>query len=338
MIGDPRKHTVWYKQPTGPFAVAIYLVVRAVFAVMEVFPINWNLQTARLLSKGWRLIMPKHYRRTVEHLTMTLGHQLPPEEIERMANACLESVTMFAVEAICLPRVVNALTLSRYVHLVNFDDLIRLTITGRGLILVTCHYGAFELPGHVLACLGFDVCAVMRPMDNLYLNRFLVANRRTHGLTLLEKKGASERAEDILRDGSMLAFIGDQDAGRKGMFVEFFGRPASTYRSIGLLAMRTRSPIVIGYGRRMGQIAKYEVGVERIIYPEEWDAQADPLRWITQTYTSAIEAVVRREPEQYLWIHRRWKSTPRRKSGVEMAVKGPRGDELEIDVAGEIAP
>jgi KDO2-lipid IV(A) lauroyltransferase len=176
---------------------------------------------------------------------------------------------------------------------------------GRGVIFVTSHYSSFELPAQLLACLGFDVSAVMRPLDNEHLNRFIVNSRRTHGLALLDKKGAMSQAEDLLRRGSLLALVGDQDAGRKGMFVDFFGRPASTYKSIGLLAMSTGCPIVVGYARRHGHRPRYDVGVERIIRPHEWEGQADALRWITQEYTTAIEAVVRREPEQYLWIHRR---------------------------------
>jgi len=106
-------------------------------------------------------------------------------------------------------------------------------------------------------------------------------------------------------------FIGDQDAGRKGVFVDFFGQTASTYKSIGLLAMASGCPIVVGYARRCGNVARYEVGVQRIIHPHEWESRSAPLHWITQTYTTAIEETVRDAPEQYLWIHRRWKSQPR---------------------------
>jgi KDO2-lipid IV(A) lauroyltransferase len=188
---------------------------------------------------------------------------------------------------------------------------LELILTGRGLILVTGHYGPFEVTGHLLASLGFSTVAVMRPLDNVYLNRFVAQTRRTHGLTLLDKKGAMAQTQQALEGGKLLAFIGDQDAGRKGLFVDFFNQSASTYKSIGLLAMAANCPIVVGYARRRGDVAQYEVGVQRIIHPHEWEREDDPLRWITQTYTTAIEQMVRDAPEQYLWIHRRWKSKPR---------------------------
>jgi KDO2-lipid IV(A) lauroyltransferase len=255
--------------------------------------------------------MPRHYDRAVAHLTAALGDSLTPHQIDRLARQCLESVTMFAVEAVCLPRLIHRNTWSRYIRLRDFDDTLRLLLSGQGLILVTGHYGSFELLGHLLANLGFEVAAVMRPLDNAYLNRFIVTSRRTHGLNLLDKKGATVQAEDLLRDGSLLGFIGDQDAGRKGLFVDFFGRPASTYKSIALLAVTTETPVVVGYARRCGHQALYEIGVKRIVRPNEWQNRHDPIRWITQEYTKAIEDVVREDPTQYLWIHRRWKSRPR---------------------------
>jgi KDO2-lipid IV(A) lauroyltransferase len=298
------------KARSGVAAWLLYIAVRTAFAVLQVFPIEWNLRTARRLAKLWPRIMPRHRNRAIEHLTLAFDDTTGPVEIQRLADRCLENVAMFAVEAVCLPRLINAFTRSRYVRLVDFNEALDLIVSGRGVILVTGHYGSFELTGHLLAALGFDVTAVMRPLDNVYLNRFVVQARRTHGLTLLDKKGAMTHSRGILKEGGLLAFIGDQDAGRKGLFVEFFGRPASTYKSIGLLAMWTQCPIVVGYARRRGISAQYDVGIQRIIYPQEWESQSDPLRWITQTYTSAIEAMVCVEPEQYLWIHRRWKSQP----------------------------
>ena len=94
--------------------------------------------------------------------------------------------------------------------------------------------------------------------------------------------------------------------------MEFFSRPASTYKAIGLLAMRYEAPIIIGYARRTGDRFRYEVGITRIIEPKEWADRDDPLAWVTQEYTRAIESFVRDEPSQYLWIHRRWKTRPRR--------------------------
>jgi len=295
---------------TGPLAWLFYLLLRAVFALFEVFPVDMNLRTARLAARLWVLIMPRHRERAIQNLTASFGNRYSPGELDRIARQALESAAMVAIEAICLPRRLNAFTWPRYIRLIDFDEVLRLIVSGRGVILVTAHYGFFELVGHLLACLGFDAQAVMRPMDNVYLNRFLVQTRKRHGLTLLDKRGAAAGAEEALRGGACVGFIGDQDAGRKGVFVDFFGRPASAYKSIALLAMSAEVPIVVGCARRMGNRAFYEVAANRVIRPEEWAAQDDPVRWITQEYTSAIERFIREEPGQYWWLHRRWKTQP----------------------------
>lgn len=301
------------KAREGALARAQYLVIRSIFAVIEVFPLSWNLRTARVLARVWRFLMPRHYERARDHLQAAYGGEWSQLEIERVAHEVLVDTTRFAIETISLPRLLSGRTIRRYVDLRGVSEVLQLLLAGRGVIFVTGHYGSFEVPGHVLASLGFPFNAVMRPLDNVYLNDFLVRTRRRHGMTLLNKKGAAEQAEALLGRGEPVAFIADQDAGRKGVFVDFFGRPASTYKSIGLLAMQTNSPIAVGYARRAGRGAKYEVGVNRVIHPEDWQGERDPLRWITQEYTSAIEAFVREAPEQYLWIHRRWKSKPGQK-------------------------
>ena len=310
------------KRLTDPFlkgsglrARLAYVGIRSLLAVMQMVPLESSLDSARVIARIWKIVLPRHRRHAIAHLQSSLGAECTPQELEQIADACMESVIMFAIELVCLPRRIGSLTWNRYIELVQFDAALRVLLEGRGAILVTGHYGSFEIMGHLLSALGFDIVAVMRPIDNHYLNKFVVASRKTNGLTLLDKKGAAASAEEHLRSGALVGFIGDQDAGRKGMFVDFFGRPASTYKSIGLLAMATKVPIIVGYARRMGNKPRYQVGVQRILYPDDWESQDDPLHWITQEYTTAIEEVVRDDPRQYLWIHRRWKSQPRATKG-----------------------
>jgi KDO2-lipid IV(A) lauroyltransferase len=102
--------------------------------------------------------------------------------------------------------------------------------------------------------------------------------------------------------------------------VPFFGRLASTYKSIGLLAMQHQVPVIIGYARRRGDLFDFDIGVTDIIYPEDWQSQSEPLRYITQRYTRGIETFVREDPTQYLWIHRRWKHRPKHEKPPETAI------------------
>jgi KDO2-lipid IV(A) lauroyltransferase len=104
--------------------------------------------------------------------------------------------------------------------------------------------------------------------------------------------------------------VGDQDAGPRGLFVDFLGRPASTFKSIALLSMEYKAPILVLAAARVGQPLRYLLYLEDVILPEEHAHQPDAARAITARYTAALERLVRRHPEQYLWLHRRWKSSP----------------------------
>ena len=299
------------KTKDGPLAWLQYAALRATAFLFHMFPVDLNLRTARSLGRIWWLIDRKHRNRTRDHLRLAYGDSLSPAEVDRLAQRSMQHLVMLVVEMMFTPRLINDWTWANYVTVTNFGEALRVLLNGRGAVLVTGHYGNWELTGHLLALYGFEVLAIMRPLDNVYLNRYLVRTRGSAGLELLDKKGASESAEAALRRGAALGFIADQNAGHKGLFVDFFGRKASTYKSIGLLAMAAEVPIIVGCARRTGDRLHYELCVERIIRPREWAGRDDPLTWITQEYTAAIERFVRRDPGQYLWMHRRWKTRPK---------------------------
>ncbi|RJP30703.1 MAG: lipid A biosynthesis acyltransferase [Phycisphaerales bacterium] len=318
-------------QRDGLLAWLGYAAVRVAATALQSLPIDGVVNLARQVGGLWAasgrergfigrarraaarilpFLRPRHRQRAIEHLRAAMP-DASSDQIERIADRSMEHLAMFAVEVLCSPRLLNRWTWKRYVELVDYQDALRAMLEGNGAVLVTGHFGNWELLGHFFATLGFDIHAIMRPFDNRRLNEYLVRTRRTHGLRVVDKKGASAVAVEVLDRGGMLGFIADQDAGRKGIFVDFFGRPASSYKAIGLLAMEKQAPIVVGYARRLGNRFRYEIGVEQVIRPADWAPRDDPLRWITQEYTAAIERSVRRDPSQYLWIHRRWKSQPR---------------------------
>src|SRR5262249_44771693 len=108
--------------------------------------------------------------------------------------------------------------------------------------------------------------------------------------------------------------VGDQDAGPRGLFVNFFDRPASTFKSIALLSLEYQAPIVVVGAARIAQPMQYRFYFEDMILPEDYATRPDAAQAITQRYTDALERMVRRSPEQYFWLHRRWKHQPQRKT------------------------
>jgi len=253
----------------------------------------------------------RHRHRAMEHLRRSFP-DFSQRQLQAAARASMRSLLYLASEMMLTTRRITPGTWRRHVRLGNLGPAIRLALEQRtGLILVTGHFGNWEVLGYTMAVLGFPSVAVARPPDNPYLSDYLMAVRERTGQSILYKRGATVTMNDVLEAKGTLSFIADQDAGPKGIFVDFLGRPASTYKSVALMAMQHHVPVAVGYGRRLGEKYCFEISVQRIIYPHEWADKDDPLRWITQAYTSALEEVVRRSPEQYVWTHRRWKHRPK---------------------------
>lgn len=291
-----------------------YVAVRLFSMFLHFFPVNTNLQTARVLGSLMCAIDRKHRERALANLRRSFP-ELSESHLQKIACRSMQSLVMFFVETLFTTRLVRIDTWSRYVRLANFREVLALMLRKpgerRGLIMLTGHYGNFEILGYTLATLGFPMASVARPLDNPYLSRWLFDVRERQGQKIIAKKGATEEVTDVLAAGGTVAFVADQNAGPKGLFVDFFGRKASTYKSIGLLAMEYDVPVVIGGARRLGDRFEFLVEAQDIIHPADWRNEADPLRYITQRYSTALENLIRKDPGQYWWIHRRWKSRPK---------------------------
>jgi KDO2-lipid IV(A) lauroyltransferase len=288
----------------------LYVAVRILIMFLYLFDVETNLRFACFLGR----LLWKHYHRGRQRALDNLRASFPEKSeawIEQTGRRSFEHIVMLTIDVLFTPRLVKKYSWRDYSWYRNAEHAKWLMQERKGLLIVTAHYSNFEIIGYLLGLFGFDLYSIARPLDNKYLNRYLYGVRKRRGQKIIDKKGASNLMPQITAQGSTLAFIADQDSGRKGIFVDFFGRKASTYKSIGLLALTYNLPIVVGYSRRVGNRFFFEIGVTRIIFPEEWADKGDPLTWVTAEYTKAIETFVREDPTQYWWLHRRWKSRPK---------------------------
>lgn len=232
-----------------------------------------------------------------------------------------------AAELALSPRLLNEDGFARHVELGRLRKGLLALASDRPCILITGHCGNWELLGATLAMLGFPMHALYRPLDLAPLDAWVQETRRRQGILLVDKFGAAEALPALLEQKKPIGFIADQNAGDRGLFVPFFNRLASTYKTIGLLALRFNATIICGHAHRLSglnaaatgalskearesQSFRYRVDVADLFGPEDWREQPDPLFYITARYRRAIEQMVRKAPEQYLWMHRYWKSRP----------------------------
>jgi Kdo2-lipid IVA lauroyltransferase/acyltransferase len=301
---------------SGPIMnFAQYFGARFTAMMLGLFPVNANLQTARDIGGLIYRIDRKHRRRALENLRASFP-DMPEKQLDAIAERSMQHFIELVMDVLFTTRLIHIESWHRHVRLVNMREPLRVLLRGQGAIVLTGHYGNWEILGYTLATLGFETYSVARPIDNPQIDAWLLGVRERRGQIILSKRGVTTTALDVLQKKGVLGFIADQNAGPKGMFVPFFGRLASTYKSIGLLAIEHNVPVIVGYARRRNGQFAFDMGVQDVIYPEDWknyprELFKDELHYLTTRYTKAIEDFVREDPTQYLWIHRRWKTRPK---------------------------
>jgi KDO2-lipid IV(A) lauroyltransferase len=289
---------------------SVYLVIRIFVCLIQTLSLN----AARGLARGLAWLAHRVDRRHREVAKENLRHAFPGRytdaELGELVRGVYRHFCTMVIEIILLPRRFHTNNWRRYFNLGNGREIIDGLLSGRSVMIVTGHFGNWEMAGYALGLLGFTTYAVARPLDNPYLDRFLRSFREKTGQKILDKKGDYDHMQALLDSGGIIATLADQDAGQRGLFVDFFGRPASTHKAIALLALEHRVLLIVTGTPKVAEPLSYEVLAGDVIYPEEYDGQPDAVRAITQRFTSALERLVRLAPGQYFWLHRRWKHQP----------------------------
>lgn len=288
-----------------------YAAARTVAALLSPFDPDQNLETARVVGRLYA-----HFsKRRRERARLGVARALPDLPVELQRRIVAESIGhmfgLFMVDAFAMPDRVGHENWHERVRLGNVGRAMKHLTSDRPAIFVTGHVGNWEILGYVLALVGFRMTALARPLANRPLNDWLLGVRQKSGLKVITKWGATDEVQKVIESGGKVGFIADQNAGEDGLFVPFFSRLASTYKSIPLLALRYQIPVVCGYARRLDGAFRYELRVTDVIEPEEWADEEDPVFFVGARFNRAIEWMIRESPEQYLWVHRRWNSRPK---------------------------
>ena len=212
--------------------------------------------------------------------------------------------------------------LARLLRTGGADEIIHAAFEDRPALFLSSHYGNFELSAFALGLLGIPTWTVARPLDNVFLDRYVTQFRGLTGQRLLPKNGSSGQIDVILETNGILAILGDQHAGPRGCWVDFFGRPASSHKAIAPFALSSDATVVFCYTRRMGEPLQLRMGsggwFDTRTIPPEMRTVPGIIGW----YTRILENTIRQAPEQYWWVHRRWKDNRPRRGSVR--TKKPR--------------
>ena len=252
------------------------------------------------------------YRRALvlENLHRVFGETLPEIEIIRLAQAYYAHYLRFLLEFFCLP-LKSAQKRKSYIRIENMESPLRAHQQGKGLILLTGHFGNWEV-ATVAGITQFPEFKgrfhfVRRPLKPEWLNRLITRRFRRAGFGTLAKRGSLDAMLTLLENGAVVVFVFDQHAQRPdGIAVDFFGQRAGTFKSPAIIAMSTGAPVVPVSSWREPDgthVLRFGEPVE----PVECENISDAIRQNTRAYNVAIERMILRHPEQWIWMHRRWK-------------------------------
>jgi KDO2-lipid IV(A) lauroyltransferase len=308
--------------------LAAFLVIRLVVCVIQMVPPRVAFRVADAIAWLVYRFVPSRRRVALENLVAAYPElAADPDRADRIVRAMYRHFLRAVVEGLLMSRKFHVDNWRAFIDLYPAVGLPEAMLSDRPALLVTAHFGNWEMAGYAMGAMGFKTYAIARVLDNPYLERFVLRLRQSTGQTIIAKKDDFDRLTAVLSGGAKVSTLADQDAGPRGVFVDFFGRPASTHKAVALMAIEFEARIVVAGVPRVSREGRatlpppagmeetfYAVEVEEVIDPRDYAGRPDAVKAITERYTAALERLIRRHPEQYFWLHRRWKSQPKSKS------------------------
>jgi Kdo2-lipid IVA lauroyltransferase/acyltransferase len=308
------------KYPILVFFIKVFILIFRLFSRKFVLKVCSGLgKMAFILVKGER-------KKTIHNLTLIYGDEKSSDEIHKMARQ------VFVHQALNFGDYVHTLhyttreQFSQIVEIKGEEHLKAAYLAGNGVLSLMSHTGSWEFSAILPSVMGYKTSAITRPMPNERINDLIVGYRQKRGMNNIGRRNAYPKLMDALEKGECLIIMIDQDTQAKGVFVDFFGHKAYTPTGAARLAMESQSPVLPMFMRRMPNNKHQFTILPPIPWKDTGNEESDLLE-NTREYTKVIESAIRHDPEQWVWMHERWKTTP---ADVELFLKRKREKEMAI--------
>ena len=283
-----------------------YALFCLLIGFIRVLPLRLGIWVGSLLGKIHYLVDSRHRRLTITHLQLAFGRTKTLSELKQIAWDSYQSQGMSLAESIYLPR----MGLSKIQEWVSVDGLsyyAEAVKKGKGVIILTAHLGNWEIIPKAFLAHSFRIYGTVRPLNNPYLDKISRRWREKNGMGVINKREDTHRILKLLRQGEAVGFLLDQNTHEKeAVFVDFFGQEAATNKGVAILALRSDATVLPVFMRREAE------GHRMIIDPPldliRTGSNKDDILSATALFTKTIELHITQNPEQWLWIHRRWKT------------------------------
>ncbi|MFN3305652.1 MAG: lysophospholipid acyltransferase family protein [Candidatus Kapaibacteriota bacterium] len=261
----------------------------------------------KILSKLLYFALPERVRIAEENLRSAFPDN-DEAWIKTTAKKVFENMGIVFAEFLALSKLSDE-EIKDYVRFENVQLIKEKYNQGRGVLLLSGHYGNWELLAYsVSVYLGLPVLVIVKPLANYFLDKIINKFRTSRGNSVVSMYMSAFKVVKTLKDGGIVALLADQSATKdKDIFVEFFGRKAATFDSPAHFALKYDVPIILGFARREDYY--YKVRLVEIDHSDLNFSPEGKIR-LTERYVQLLEDAIRQQPELWLWTHRRWKHNP----------------------------
>lgn len=283
-------------------------VLEIFFSLLGRIPRKLAIHLSTASGKLWYFFDKRHRNVALTNLNYAFGHEKSPAEIEILARQVFQNLAQIPFE-ICWSLGMGVTDFKQYAGVTGYANLQAAFEKGKGVLFFSAHIGNWELLTFFFSIVGFPVNGIYRPIKSEPINMFIYNYRTRFGGEMISKKYSMRKVLRYLENNEGVVMLMDQDPGSSvGVFADFFGIPVSTNKGLAQLALKTGASVIPAFVIRDGLKYRIEFGKEIPLIKtneREQDIVAN-----TQQYNEVIEGVVRRYPQQWFWVHRRWKHSP----------------------------
>lgn len=281
-----------------------YLLKIGVF-LARLLPMKAAYSLGKLLGIASFLLIGRYRRRTLEHLRQAFPLK-SEKEIRRIAINAYSNVIANYIEFIHFYKL-NKDNIDSWITFHGLDKINKVLSQGKGLIGLTAHFGNWELIGPCVKIKGYEGATIARKIYFYKYDKYLKKLRSASSINVIYREESPKKILNVLKENKILGMLADQDIDNiEGVFVDFFGRPAYTPTAPARLAMTSGAPLVPCYMLRNGN--KYDCFIEEPIFVEAGKDKEEAIKYYTQKWTNVLESYIKKYPEQWVWMHRRWKT------------------------------
>jgi Kdo2-lipid IVA lauroyltransferase/acyltransferase len=287
---------------------AVYLLIRSMIWISNVIPRSLWLSICGGLGSLAYHFANETRQLTKRHLRIAFPNK-SDSEIRKLAKATFQMLGKNAGEILRASRIDSLPDLEKILVTHGYENFVQANAKGKGVIFLTAHLGAFDLQITNMALRGLNPNIIGTPLKDKKLNDLLWEYRNAHGAIAVERGKETFRMIKVLKSGGSVALLIDQDTKVKTVFVDFFGKPAATPVGATVLALKTGAAIVPTYVH-LGDDGMQHMHILPEIPMTKTDNEETDIVVNTQTLTKFIEDTVRKYPDQWVWMHERWKTQP----------------------------